>query len=223
VTEADATVPARPPRAVIVTGASSPVARATAARLARRGDLVLMGSRRPDICERLAACLRSQGATAFAAYLDLADASSIDWFVDSARYLLGEVDVLVTDAGLSAAETHMVGAQHLAAQVIPLMIEHGRGDVVLVSPDILTGATPAGTAAWRRALDAWVSVLDAEFVGTRLRASTVRSARPGPVAPDDVACVVAAVVGSGEAMHLRLVEIISHHPAPAPSEQRKVR
>jgi NADP-dependent 3-hydroxy acid dehydrogenase YdfG len=203
----------------MLTGASSPVARATAARLARRGDLVLMGSRRTEICERLAARLRTQGATAFVAYLDLADTSSIDWFLESARYLVGEVDVLVTDAGLSAAETHVVGAQHLAAQVIPPMIGHGGGDVVLVSPDILAGATSARTAACRRALDRWLSGLDAEFVGTGVRASIIRSAGIGSrVAPGDVACVIAAMLGSGESMHLRLAEVISHDPAPAPTK-----
>ncbi len=215
-------MPAQPPRAVMLTGASSPVARATAARLARRGDLVLIGSRRPEICERLAARLRAQGATAFAAYLDLADTSSIDLFVESARYLVGEVDVLITDAGLSAARSDMFGAQHLAAQVIPPMIRRGRGDVVLVSPDILAGATPPN--ACRRALDAWLSGLDAEFVGTGVRASIIRSAGiAARVAPADVARVIAAMVGSGESMHLRLVEVISQHPAPAPAKERKAR
>ncbi len=195
-----------------------------AARLAQRGDLVLMGSRRPDICERLAACLRTQGATAFAAHLDLAETSSIDRFVESARYLVGEVDVLVTDAGLSAGKAHVVGAQHLAAQVIPPMMRRGRGDVVLLSPDILARSTPPTTAACRRALDAWLSGLDAEFVGTGVRASILRSGYPrGRVAPDDVACVVAAMVGSREPMQLRLVEVISHLPASAPTNERRVR
>jgi len=197
----------------MLTSASTPVGRATAARLARRGDLVLMGTRRPDICERLATRLRTEGATAFAAHLDLADTSSIDCFVSAARYLVGSVDVLVTDAGLSATETHVIGAQHLAAQVIPPMIGHGRGDVVLVSPDILTGATPSRTAACGRPLDAWLSGLEAEFVGTGVRASIVRSGLPGsPVASDDVACVIAALVGTRELMRLRLVEVISHQP-----------
>ncbi|EUA43276.1 short chain dehydrogenase family protein [Mycobacterium xenopi 3993] len=165
----------------MVTAAWSPVGRAAAARLAQRGDLVLMGARRPDHCERLASRLRGQGATAFAGYLDLADTVSIDRFVESARYLIGEVDVLITDAGLCAAEAHVVGAQHLAAQLIPPMIRHGHGDVVLVSPDLVAGTKPPRTAvsaASRQALDVWVSGLDAEFVGTGVRASLVRSAWP---------------------------------------------
>ncbi|MDA3640429.1 SDR family NAD(P)-dependent oxidoreductase [Mycobacterium xenopi] len=217
----------QPARAVMVTAAWSPVGRAAAARLAQRGDLVLMGARRPDHCERLASRLRGQGATAFAGYLDLADTVSIDRFVESARYLIGEVDVLITDAGLCAAEAHVVGAQHLAAQLIPPMIRHGHGDVVLVSPDLVAGTKPPRTAvsaASRQALDVWVSGLDAEFVGTGVRASLVRSAWPGSrVAPDDVACVIAAMLASDERMHLRLVEVISHRPAAAPAKGREVR
>ncbi len=129
-----------------------------------------MGTRRTDICERFAVQLRSDGAAVFAAYLDLADPPSIDRFVASADYLIGSVDVLVSAAGL--ADGSWVGAQHLAAHVIPPMIDNGRGDVVLISPG-LVGPSPAGA---QRMLDAWAAGLDAEFVGTGVRASIVRSA-----------------------------------------------
>ena len=127
-----------------------------------------MGTRRPDICERFAAQLRSDGAAAFAAYLDLADPPSIDRFVDSADYLIGAVDVLVSAAGL--ADGSWVGAQHFAAQVIPPMIDNRCGDVVLISPALVGGSS----ATADRMLEAWVAGLDAEFVGTGVRASIIR-------------------------------------------------
>jgi hypothetical protein len=138
--------------------------------LAGDGHLVLMGARRTDVCERLATRLRSDGAAAFAAYLDLADPSSINRFIESAGYLVGAVDVLVTAAGL--ADGSWVGAQHLAAQVIPPMIENQHGDVVLVSPE-LVGPVPPGA---QRMLETWMLGLQAEFVGTGVRASIIRSA-----------------------------------------------
>lgn len=128
-----------------------------------------MGTRRTDICERLATRLRSAGAAAFVAHLDLDDPPCIDRFVKSADYLIGAVDVLVSAAGLT--DGSWVGAQHLAAQVIPPMINNLRGDVVLISPELI-GASPA-TA--HRMLEAWVCGLDAEFVGTGVRASIIRS------------------------------------------------
>jgi NADP-dependent 3-hydroxy acid dehydrogenase YdfG len=201
----------RASRAIVITEASSPVALATAARLASGGDLVLMGTRRPDICERFAAQLRSDGAAAFAAYLDLADPPSIDRFVKSADYLIGAVDVLVSAAGL--ADGSWVGAQHFAAQVIPPMIDNQCGDVVLISPALDGGSS----ATADRLLEAWVAGLDAEFVGTGVRASIVRStaSHGARVPPDDIACLIAAAINSPERMHLRVVDVIA--PVPAAS------
>jgi NAD(P)-dependent dehydrogenase (short-subunit alcohol dehydrogenase family) len=201
-------------RAVVITEASSPVALATAARLAAGGHLVLMGTRRLDVCERFAAQLRSDGAAAFAAYLDLADPPSVDRFVKSADYLIGAVDVLVSTAGL--ADGSWVGAQHFAAQVIPPMIDNRCGDVVLISPALVDGSS----AMADRMLEAWVAGLDAEFVGTGVRASIVRSTTGGIMPPDDVACLIAAAISSTERMHLRVVEIIA--PVPEPSRSTPV-
>jgi NAD(P)-dependent dehydrogenase (short-subunit alcohol dehydrogenase family) len=185
---------------VVITDASSPVACATAARLAAVGHLVLMGSRRPHICEGFATRLRSGGASVFAAHLDWADPPSIDRFVESADYRIGEVDVLISTAGVF--DRSWAGAQHLVGQLVPPMIDNGRGDVVLLSPQLL-GASPAGAD---RMLEAWVSGLDAEFVGTGVRASIVRST--GAVPPDDAGCLIAAAISSPDQMHLRVIDVI---------------
>jgi NAD(P)-dependent dehydrogenase (short-subunit alcohol dehydrogenase family) len=187
-------------RAVVITEASSPVACATASRLAADGHLVLMGTRRPHICEEYAARLRLAGASVFAAHLDLADPPSIDQFVESADYLVGEVDVLISTAGV--VDRSWAGAQHLVGQLVPPMIDNGRGDVVLLSPE-LAGVSTAGAD---RMLEAWVSGLDAEFVGTGVRASIVRSS--GGVPPDDAGCLIAASINSPDQMHLRVVDVI---------------
>jgi NADP-dependent 3-hydroxy acid dehydrogenase YdfG len=176
--------------------------------LAAGGDLVLMGTRRTDICERFAAQLRSDGAAAFAAHLDLADPMSIDRFVESADYLIGPVEVLVSAAGVS--DGLWVGAQHLTEQVIPPMIDRGRGDVVLISPGLVGASTPTAD----RRLQAWVAGLDAEFVGTGVRASIVRSSGCGAVAPGDIGCLIATLLDAPR-MHLRVVDVIA--PVPAKS------
>jgi NADP-dependent 3-hydroxy acid dehydrogenase YdfG len=201
--------------------------------LAAGGDLVLMGTRRTEICEGLAAQLRSDGAAAFAAHLDLADPISVDRFVESADYLIGSADVLVSAAGL--ADGSWVGAQHLAAQVVPPMIERGRGDVVLISPELI-GPLPA-TA--RRMLENWAAGLEAEFIGTGVRASIVRSADGGAhpvtmraaqrseeeagnmqVPPGDIGCLIATLLDSPR-MHLRVVDVIA--PVPAASRSTPAR
>jgi short-subunit dehydrogenase len=200
-------------RTVVITEASSPVALATAARLAADGHLVLLGGRRTHICEEFAARLRSGGAAVFAAHLDLADPPSVDRFIQAADYLIGDADVLVSTAGL--ADGSWVGAQHLVAQLIPPMIDNRRGDVVLISPE-LVGASPAGA---QRMLEAWVSGLDAEFVGTGVRASIVRST--GQVPPDDVGCLIAAAISAPERTHMRVLDLIPPVPAPTLAQERQ--
>jgi NAD(P)-dependent dehydrogenase (short-subunit alcohol dehydrogenase family) len=186
-------------RTVVITEASSAVALATAARLAADGHLVLMGGRRTHVCEEFAARLRSGGAAVFAAHLDLADPPSIDRFIQSADYLIGDADVLISSAGI--ADRSWVGAQHLMGQLVTPMLDNGRGDVVLISPELI-GASPDGA---QRMLEAWVSGLDAEFVGTGVRASIVRAS--GQVPPDDVGRLVAATISAPD-MHLRVVDLI---------------
>ena len=184
---------------MVITEASSPVAFATATRLAAGGHSVLMGSPRPQAGEDFAARLRSRGASVFAAHLDLADPTSIDGFLESVDYLIGDVDGLISSAGV--AERSWVGAQHLVTQLVSPMIDNGRGDVVLLSPD-LVGESPAGAD---RMLDAWIYGLDAEFVGTGVRASIVRST--GAVPPADAGRLIAATITASD-MYLRVVDVI---------------
>lgn len=97
---------------------------------------------------------------------------------------------------------YRVGAQTLATRVIPAMIARGSGDIVLVGPE-LAGVS---CAAAQRKVDAWLAALDAEFVGTGVRASVVRSAQPGAVA-----CAAEAgrlLAGMATESRLRLVELL---------------
>jgi NAD(P)-dependent dehydrogenase (short-subunit alcohol dehydrogenase family) len=198
-----------PCRTVVITEASSAVALATAARLAADGHLVLMGGRRTQICEEFAARLRSGGAAVFAAHLDLADPPSIDRFIQSADYLIGDADVLISSAGI--ADRSWVGAQHLMGQLVTPMLDNGRGDVVLISPELI-GAAPVGA---QRMLEAWVSGLDAEFVGTGVRASIVRAS--GQIPPEDVGRLVAATISAPD-MHLRIIDVIPSRRESATTE-----
>lgn len=189
-------------RAVVITEASSPVAFAAAMRLAAGGHSVVVGSPRPDAGEQLAARLRSRGSSVFAAYLDLVDPLSVDGFLESVDYLIGDVDGLISSAGV--ADRSWVGAQHLVTQIVSPMLDQGRGDVVLLSPE-LVGASPAGAD---RMLDAWICGLDAAFAGTGVRASIVRS--NGAVPPDDAGRLIAAMITSPDT-HLRVVDVIASH------------
>lgn len=183
------------------------IGRAAAAQLAAAGHLVLIGGRRVEESEQFAARLRDRGGSAFAAHLDLADPRSISRFLAAAHYLIGTPDVLITDVGLGGPAGECpdgagVGAQTLATRLIPAMIARGSGDVVLVGPEL------AGVRCTevQRKVDAWLAALDAEFVGTGVRASVVRSAQPGAFAfSGDAGRLVA---GMATESRLRLVELL---------------
>jgi len=97
------------------------------------------------------------------------------------------------------------------------MIDNRHGDVVLISPE-LVGASPAGA---HRMLEAWVGGLEAEFVGTGVRASIVRST--GQVPPDDVGCLIAAAISAPDRMHLRVVDVIPPLLTPTLAQERRRR
>ncbi|WP_319453381.1 MULTISPECIES: SDR family NAD(P)-dependent oxidoreductase [unclassified Mycobacterium] len=182
-------------RVVVVTGASSGIGLATAEQLALSGHRVVLGARRTEVCEEVAAKLRVRGASAVAIALDLADESSISRFVSRVQDDLGPVDVLVSNAGNSFPDpstntdqarlreslaVNFMGPQHLVSHALPAMIEAGRGDLVFVSSQVVGGVPRRWMSAYsasKHALEAWIDVLQAELEGTGVRSSVVR---PGP-------------------------------------------
>ncbi|MET9493150.1 SDR family oxidoreductase [Nocardia sp. NPDC006630] len=125
-------------RTVVVTGASSGIGKATAAAFAARGHQVIGTSRDPS---SIAEADRVPGVEYRA--LDLTDAASIAGFTAA----LGEVDVLINNAGESQAgplaelpteaierlfQLNVFGAVTLTQAVLPGMRARGYGRIVMV-------------------------------------------------------------------------------------------
>jgi len=87
----------------LVTGASSGIGRATAARLGRDGMKVALAARRAARLEELASELRQSGVEVLVQPTDLRDEASIARLFEAVRDRFGGVDVLVNDAGLGHA------------------------------------------------------------------------------------------------------------------------
>jgi NADP-dependent 3-hydroxy acid dehydrogenase YdfG len=182
----------------IVTGASSGIGRATAVALARAGHPVVLAARRVDRCEEAAVVIRADGGVAHALALDLADSDAVDAFAAAAEHAVGPADVFVSNAGsvvpagvveadpdAFATEIHvnLLGAQRLVHHLVAGMIERQRGDVVLVTSDVVRRPRPhVGsyvTAKW--GLEGLGRALQLELQGTGVRASIVS---PGPTATE---------------------------------------
>ncbi len=130
------------PRVVLITGCSTGIGRATAARLAGAGHTVYATARRPETLDRLA----EAGCRTLA--LDVSDEASMRAAVDAVIAAHGAVAVLVNNAGYSQSgavetvspeslrrqfETNVFGLVRMCQLVLPGMRERGGGRIVNVS------------------------------------------------------------------------------------------
>ncbi len=210
-------------RPAVIAGASSGIGAETAKSLAGAGFPVALGARRVERCEELAAAIRADGGEAVAHPLDVASDESVEEFAAKAVADLGEVEVVVSNAGLLGPgrvveveterfareiEVNLLGPHRLIRAFVPGMIERRRGDICFVSSDTALRARPfmAGYSATKSGLEGLVESLQMELEGTGVRASVVR---PGPTwsemgmdwDPDEAATVLNEWVRWGHARH----------------------
>ena len=92
-------------RVVAITGASAGIGRATALRLARNGDALLICARRSDQLHAVADEIRAAGGQAVPIVADVTRVSEMDRFIAAAVDRFGRVDVILCNAGFGIAGT----------------------------------------------------------------------------------------------------------------------
>ncbi|WP_407353521.1 SDR family oxidoreductase [Luteimonas sp. R10] len=133
---------------VLITGASSGIGETTARLLAERGATVVLGARRAERLEALAADIAARGGKAVARALDVTRREDVQAFADDALARFGRIDVLVNNAGVmplsplaalkvdewdTMIDVNIRGVLHGIAAVLPTMQRQGHGHVVNVS------------------------------------------------------------------------------------------
>jgi NAD(P)-dependent dehydrogenase (short-subunit alcohol dehydrogenase family) len=147
-------------KVALITGGSDRLGRATAARLAAEGARVAICARRPPHLEAVAAELReATGAEVLAVVADVSNAEDCRRFVEAAANAFGGIDILINNAGASAAhgleelddaawqvdiDLKLMAAVRLCRAVIPLM--RARGGGAIVNTTIVGGKAPAARA-----------------------------------------------------------------------------
>ena len=169
-------------RTAVVTGASSGIGAATARALAAEGYRTVLGARRLDRLEELAA---EVGGEALA--LDVTDPASIEAFVAA----VDACDVLVNNAGgalgldplaeaddekwLQMYESNVLGTMRMTRALLPRLIESGDGHVVGVTS--IAAIEPyrggAGYNAAKHAQRVLLRVLRQELLGQPVRVTEV--------------------------------------------------
>lgn len=88
-------------KVVAITGASSGIGEATARHLADRGSVVILGARRSDRLEMLAASIASRGGKASYLVTDVRRRDDVANLVQLAMDRYGKLDVLINNAGIA--------------------------------------------------------------------------------------------------------------------------
>jgi NADP-dependent 3-hydroxy acid dehydrogenase YdfG len=185
-------------RPAVVAGASAGIGAEIARILGATGYPVALGARRLGRCEQVAQEIRDAGGEAHAFELDVSDSASVAGFGKAVLDAFGEVDILIANAGLmtpgrlvttppdqlsTVLETNVVGLHRLVSTFLPAMIARQRGDVVIISSDVVDQPRPliGSYVASKWAAEGLARTLQMELEGTGVRASIVR---PGPTATE---------------------------------------
>jgi len=143
-------------KVVLITGASSGIGEATARTLGAAGHTVVLGARRTDRLERIAAETRADGGTAEFRALDVANRADVAAFAHFAKDKFGRVDVIFNNAGVmpvspmnalkvdewdAIVDINIKGVLNGIAAVLPLMEAQGSGHILSTAS---TGAHAVG-------------------------------------------------------------------------------
>jgi NADP-dependent 3-hydroxy acid dehydrogenase YdfG len=147
-------------KVVLITGASSGIGEAAARLIAAKGAYVVLGARRIERLQTLAADIEAQGGSARFRSLDVTDALDMQAFADFAKHAFGNIDVIINNAGvmplsplaaLNIAEWNQMldvnvrGVLHGIAAVLPSMQAQGHGQIINISS--IGGLAVSPTAA----------------------------------------------------------------------------
>lgn len=132
-------------KVVVVTGGSSGMGEATARYLAALGAKLVIGARRVDRIEAIAADIKAAGGTAIAVSADVTKRDDVQALVDAAVHTYGRIDVLINNAGVmplspieqrkfdewdQMIDVNLRGVLHGIAAALPYMKEQKSGHII---------------------------------------------------------------------------------------------
>jgi NADP-dependent 3-hydroxy acid dehydrogenase YdfG len=182
----------------VVTGASSGIGAATAARLAAAGYHVVLAARRAARIDDLAGRIRADGGHADARILDVTDRGAVDAFAAA----LDRCDVLINNAGgafggetvaesdpadwRAMYEVNVLGTLNVSQALLPKLIASGNGTIVVLSSTagFVAYEGGGGYAAAKHAEHAIAATLRLELCGEPVRVIEIA---PGMVRTDEFA------------------------------------
>jgi NADP-dependent 3-hydroxy acid dehydrogenase YdfG len=177
-------------RVGVVTGASSGIGAAVACALAAAGMRVVIGARRADRLEEVAAGIRAARGEAHAVATDLCDEAQVERLIDAAASRYGVLDVLVNNAAVghvrtvadgrtpewrATLDTNIMGTLIACRAALRHMLPRGAGDIVNMTSASAHEAWPylAAYAASKAAVHTLSCALRAEVAAQGVRVVTI--------------------------------------------------
>jgi NAD(P)-dependent dehydrogenase (short-subunit alcohol dehydrogenase family) len=157
-------------KVAIVTGSTKGIGLAIATRMAEHGATVVVSSRKPDVCETVAAGIRASGGKAVVIPCHVGRKEELQNLVDQTVAQCGGIDILVQNAGVNPyfgpsaempddAYERVMGYNvrsnvWLANMAIPHMVSRGGGAVIIISSvGGLRGSAQLGAYGLSKAAD----------------------------------------------------------------------
>jgi NAD(P)-dependent dehydrogenase (short-subunit alcohol dehydrogenase family) len=178
---------------ILLTGASSGIGEAAAAKFARRGAAVVVVARRQELLDDLVERIARDGGEASAQAVDLSDLDAVDEVVAKVEQDLGGIDILINNAGKSIrrplAESldrwhdvertmtlNYYSPLRLIRGIAPGMIDRGDGHIINVSTwGVLSESSPLFSVynASKAALSAVSRVIETEWADEGVHSTTL--------------------------------------------------
>ena len=180
-------------RTIWITGASSGIGEALAARFAQEGARLVLSARRESELERVAERCRSAGLGAdqvLVLPLDVTDWEALPGAVQTALNQFGHIDLLINNAGVSQRslcvdtdmevyrqlmEVDVMGQIALTKAVLPHMLERGAGHIAVTASVAGKVGAPlrTGYCAAKHAVMGFFDALRAEVEDQGVHVSTI--------------------------------------------------
>ena len=178
--------------AVVITGASAGIGEASALAFARLGRPVVLGARRADKLQAVAAeCKRLGSPRAHALPLDVSDAKSIELFCDAVLREEPGFEVLLNNAGLALGrdpvtalrdedirgmlDVNVLGVLRVTRRLLPSLVLRQRGHVINLGSYAAYGVYEGGSVycGTKHFVRAVTQTLRLELSGTGVRVTEI--------------------------------------------------
>lgn len=182
-------------RVTVITGGGSGMGRATAIRLARRGDAVCVCDVNETGLNATAEIIRSEGKSVTTGIVDVRDQDRVRSWCDEIIRKFGRIDCLFSNAGVTARfsvadmtlaqwsvviDTHVTGTFNFCQSILRHMATRNSGAIVITSSDYAIVGVPkaANYCAAKTALYSLTKSLAIEFAPHGIRVNAIG---PGPI------------------------------------------